>query len=431
MHITPAPAEIPESVTHVLVGYSPVMLGKLDGRFPKDSVLVLEEPSVIEARGLSGLAERHPCVAALLPAPSQDERNPERVAAAVPRPPRVRAVVPVVEYGVVVAATLAEEWGLPGAGSKAARILRDKGLLRQALADSAVAQPAWAVAESPEDVAAFRAAHGGEAVLKPANRQASLGVQLLGPADDVAAAWEHTTGADEPTLRARYAGSARYLVEQRLHGPEVSVEAVVHDGVLGFTNITAKSVLDSPYPVETGHVVPAPLPEDTADALRGALARLAQTIGFRSGVLHSEWILTDGGRTPCLVECAGRLPGGGITVLIDLSYDTDILAHLLYVLEGRGSVEPLPAGSAAAVRFLTAAPGRVEEVRGTDLARTADGVQEVHLTAATGTVLGATTSSWERAGFVIATGQDAPDAARRAEHAVSLIDIRTVQEAQQ
>ncbi|MEV6209042.1 ATP-grasp domain-containing protein [Kitasatospora sp. NPDC051914] len=420
VHTVPS---IPESVTHVLVGYSPVMLAKLDGQLPAGSVLVLEEPAVIDARGITALAERHPCVAALFPVPSQDEANPHRIIEAVPRPAGVRAVVPVVEYGVVVAAALAEAWGLPGAGLAAARVLRDKGELRAALAGSGIAQPDWTVVTSPEEVAAFRAAHGGECVLKPANRQASLGVQLLGPQDDVAAAWEHTTAADEPALRAQYADTARFLVEQRLRGPEVSVEAVVHDGEVGFTNVTAKLVQDTGHPVETGHTLPADLPQRTADALRHAIAGLARAVGFRSGILHSEWILVDG--EPHLVECAGRLPGGGITILIDLSYDTDILGNLLHVLTGTGPVAALPAKRAAAVRFLVARPGVVEAVTGVDEAQAAPGVHELHLSVAPGSVVRTTTSSWDRAGLLVATGADAAEAGRHAEHALSLIDVRT------
>ncbi|WP_258382377.1 ATP-grasp domain-containing protein [Streptomyces sp. NTH33] len=417
-------SEVPRSVTHVLVGYSPVMLAKLDAQLPAGSVLVLEEPAVIAARGLAGLPERHPSVAALRPAPTQDEAHPERIAGAVPRPERVRAVVPVVEYAVVTAAALAEAWGLPGAGLGAARILRDKGRLRAALDGSGVAQPAWAVVDTAADVAAFREAQGGEAVLKPANRQASLGVQLLGPADDVAAAWRHTTAADEPTLRAAYPDTARFLAEQRLRGPEFSVEALVHDGGLGFVNVTAKQIQDSRHPVETGHTVPAALPAATAGALRDGLARVVKTVGFRTGVLHSEWILADDGQ-PYLVECAGRLPGGAITVLIDLTHDTDILADLLKVLEDRGPVDPLPVRRGAAVRFLTAPPGRVDEIGGVEGARATEGVHEVHLAVEPGATLRSVTSSWERAGFVIATGRDGAEAARRAEQALALVTVRT------
>ncbi|MER5729500.1 ATP-grasp domain-containing protein [Streptomyces sp. NPDC002138] len=414
---------VPAALTHVLVGYSPVMLGKLDVLLPENSVLVVEEPAVIAARGIDGLAGSHRCVGALLAAPSQDEEHPHRVVAAVPRPPAVRAVVPVVEYGVVAAAALAEAWGLPGAGPKAARILRDKARLRAAVDGTDLDQPAWQRARSPEDVSAFRARYGGACVLKPAGRQASLGVRLLGPDDDSAAAWAHTTTADEPSLHAGYPDSARYLVEQRLYGPEVSVEAVVHEGIVGFTNITAKRVQDSRHPVETGHTVPAALPEAQADALRGAVAVLVSATGFRSGVLHSEWIL-DGGR-PHLVECAARLPGGGITALIDLAYGMDILSALLGALDGTGATPQRPPVLGAAVRFLIAPVGPVGAVEGVEAARRAVGVEEVHVGVAPGDVVLAVTSSWERAGYVIATGTDAAAAGRNAEEAAALVSLRT------
>ncbi|GII54372.1 hypothetical protein Pth03_27610 [Planotetraspora thailandica] len=415
---------VPESVTHVLVGYSPVVLGKLDSSLPEDSVLVLEEPDVIEARVIADLSDRHRCVAALLPAPSQDEKNPHRLVDAVSRPPRVQVVVPVVEYGVVGAAVLAEAWGLPGAGLKAAVQLRDKALLRTALASTGVGQPAWSLADTAQDVADFRELHGGECVLKPANRQASLGVQMLGPDTDVRAAWDHVVTSDEPQLRARYHTDSRFLVEERVRGPEVSVEALVHEGVVGFLNITAKSLQDAAYPVAIGHRLPAALPEATVAALREGTESLVTATGFRSGCLHSEWILA--GDRPYFIECQGRLPGGGIRVLIDLAYETDLLQGMLTVLQGE-PVEPRAAVQGAAVRLLVAAQGTVEAISGVEAAGAADGVQLVQLLIAPGAVVDVTTSSWDRAGMVIATGTDAAAAARNAERGAALVDIRTTE----
>ncbi|GAA3723435.1 ATP-grasp domain-containing protein [Salinactinospora qingdaonensis] len=424
VHTDPAPTDPPlESVTHVLVGYSPVMLGKLDSHLPEGAVLVVEEPDVIEARGLADLAQRHACVAALLPGPSQDEKHPERITDTVPRPPQARVVVPVVEYGVVTAATLAEAWGLPGAGPKAARILRDKALLRETIDHTDIAQPQWTVAHGPEDVARFRSRHGGACVLKPTNRQASLGVQLLTADDDTTQAWQVTTAADEPWLRARYATTERVLVEQRMAGREVSVEALVHNGAVAFSTITAKSVLESRHPVETGHALPADVDEGTAAALREAMATLVAATGFDYGVLHAEWMLDEG--RPQLVECAGRLPGDGITVLVDLAYDTDVLHQLLGVLEGRAPDVRAEAVRGAAVRFLIATPGTVTAVEGADTARDRDGVHEVHLNVEPGGEVHAATSSWERAGFVIAAGADAEEAARNADRAATAITVTT------
>ncbi|WP_441245326.1 ATP-grasp domain-containing protein [Kitasatospora sp. McL0602] len=413
-----------QQVTHVLVGYSPVMLAKLDTFLPERSVLVLEEPGVIEARGAVEQVAGLRCVAELRPAPTQDEEHPERVIEAVDRPAGVQVVVPAAEYGVVIAAALAEAWGLPGAGPKAARVLRDKAVLRRTVDGSGIAQPAFATVTSAAEVEAFRAANGREVVVKPANRQASLGVQLLDEADDSATAWAHATEADEPALRAKYEGAARFLVEQRLYGPEVSVEALVHEGVVGFWNVTAKSVQDSRYPVEVGHALPADLPADTVAGLRRAIQQLATAVDFRSGILHAEWILADG--RPHLVECAGRLPGDGITVLLDLAYDSDVLVNLIQVLSGAGAVPELPVTQGASVRFVTAPPGVVTAVDAA-AAEAAPGVYEVHLNLAAGATVRAATSSWERAGFVIATGPDTAEAARRAEHAAGLVDIRTTE----
>lgn len=423
----PAPGHVgapaPDTVSHVLVGYSPVMLGKLDSMLPERSVLVLEEPAVVRARGLRAAVAGNRCVAELREVPSQDDQHPDRIVAAVPRPPGVQVVVPVVEYGVVAAAALAEAWGLPGAGSKAATILRDKALLRQAIAGTDIAQPAWTVAREPADVIRFRSHHHGECVLKPANRQASVGVQRLGPDDDVSAAWQHTTGADEPTLRAHYPGADRFLVEQRLHGPEVSVEALVHAGVVAFANVTVKQLLDSRYPVETGHTLPADLPDRADRALREAVDTLVAATGFGAGILHAEWIM-DGDR-PQLVECAARMPGDRITVLLDLAYRTNILAQLLLVLAGRPPTLRPPAVQGAAVRFLVAPPGTVAAIEGVAAARAAPGVHDLHLDLAPGDRVRGTTNSWERAGLVVAVGIDGAEAARHADQAAAQIRLHT------
>lgn len=144
------PQAVPEAtpaVTHVLVGFSAGLLADLDRLLPARSVLVLEEPAVIAARNAGELAARYGCVAELRPAPTQDEERPERLVAAVPRPPALRAVIPAVEYGVVGAAALAEAWDVPGAGTAAARVMRDKALLRGTAGPGGVDQPDWAPTE--------------------------------------------------------------------------------------------------------------------------------------------------------------------------------------------------------------------------------------------------------------------------------------------
>ncbi|MBO3740239.1 ATP-grasp domain-containing protein [Actinoplanes flavus] len=410
------------TVTHVVAGFSDVLLSRLDGLLPAGSVLVLEDPQVVSARDAVRRAAAHPCVAGLTEAPVQREDDPGAVPAAVARPDGLQAVLPAVEYAVVAAAGLAESWRVPGAGVPAARILRDKARLRHAAGAAGLPQPAWRVVESLDEAAAFRATLGGACVLKPANRQASLGVQLLEPEDDLAAAWRRLIGADEPRLRGELS-TGHYLMEQRLRGREVSVEMLVDRGRPGFVNVCAKTVQPGPHPVELGHQVPADIAEPDRDRLAALTAGLATATGFRSGVLHAEWIVTPGAG-PHLVECAGRLPGDRIVDLIDLAYDLDLTAAWTAILQGRPGQPHTTARRGAAIRFLTAAPGTVTAVDGTGPARSAPGVHDVQITARIGDVLAPVSSSWDRIGSVLATGDDAAQADRRARHAADLITVR-------
>ncbi|WP_456786151.1 ATP-grasp domain-containing protein [Cellulomonas sp. P5_C5] len=413
-------ATLPPGIEIVAVGFSRALLTDLDGLVPPRSVLVLEEPDVIAARRAAAVIDSFACAGALLPAPTQDEDGARRFASTLDRPEGVRAVVPAVEYGVVVAAALAEAWGLPGAGVAAAQVLRDKARLRAAV-DGAVLQPDWLVVSTPEEVDQFRATREGRCVLKPTNRQASLGVHIMGPDADAAAVLAAAAGADEPKLRASTLRTGAFLVESVLDGPEISHEALVLDGVVVFANTTAKQVRPGARPVETGHLVPAPLPAPTADAIEAAVRRFVAATGYRTGVLHSEWILV-GGR-PHLVECAGRLPGDHIDVLIDLAYPGSLLSDYLALLSRGSATTGRQATATAAIRFLDLPAGVVDAVNGVDHASTVDDVVEVEVDVQPGDRVRSLASSWDRVGHVIVRSVDSAGASAAVDAALQRIDV--------
>ncbi|MEV0001811.1 GNAT family N-acetyltransferase [Micromonospora sp. NPDC050980] len=406
--------------TAVMVGCGVALLPALDQALPAASLIVVDDPDVIAARGLRDALRARGCVAALREAPIQDEEAARAAMAGLDLPDDVSVVFPGQEYGVVAAAELAHRLGLPGAGPAAARILRDKILLRDAAQQAGLAQPAWTEVTSEADVRAFgRPSY----VLKPANLQASVGVQLLTADDDVAAAWQRTIGADEPAMRAPRRFRPRYLVESRLDGPEMSVEALVHEGEVVFANLTAKSVAGGRHPIELGHVLPAAVAPGLADRLLDDLRTFVKAIGFGSGTLHSEWILVGG--VPHLVECAGRLPGDELIPLLDLAYGGNIVADLVTVLSGQVPSRPAGAARAACVRFLTAEPGVVVGVHGVDEAAAMPGVVGVRITRAPGDRIDPLVSSWDRAGRVIATGPTADAAEAAAEAAARAVTVAT------
>lgn len=396
---------VPETVTHVMAGFGAALLPDLDRCLPPRSLLVVEEPDVVAARDLDRRAAAHPCVAGILTAPIHEEDDLSAVLATVPRPWNVRAVLPGVEYGVSAAAALADQWGLTGAGPAAARVVRDKALLREVCERAGVPQPRWRRATCASDVRSFRDQEGRGCVLKPANRQGSVGVQLLDATDDLDEAWRHTVEADEPRLRARRPLPASFLVEERVDGPEISVECVVFEGRMLFRNVTAKNVRPGRHPVEMGHQVPAVLPPGVPERVASAMERLVAAIGFGTGVLHAEWILRDG-EQPVLVECAGRVPGDCIHELIDLAHGGSLVADLLTVLSGAADVPHREPHRHAAIRFLHCPPGTVLSVTGVQEAEEPEGVVKVHIATAPGKETGIVSNSHERAGYVVVTGRD-------------------------
>jgi biotin carboxylase len=410
--------------THVLVGASVGVLRQLERVLPVGSVLVVEDPEISAARDVAALLPQFACVAGFVEAPVQGAEEAARLHERLDRPASVRAVLPGVEYTVVAAARLAEAWGLPNGGASAVEVFRDKALLRQKVRGSGIAQPYWQRVSGPRELAEFRAECGGACVVKPVHLQGSNGVQLLGPDDDIGEAWHRTRAADEAALRTARDGAGGYLAEEWLHGTEFSIEALVHRGRIVFVNATETQVYPGRHPVECGHVVPAELDAD-AEMPLDAITRLVEATGFDSGVLHAEWILRDG--RPYLLECAARLPGGYIPLLIGLAREYDLFQGYLDVLEGRqpAAARPVTQTGGAAVRFLEPRPGRVAGILGLDEARAVPGVIDVWLSVEPGGTVEAVTGSWSRAGEVVAVGANRTEAAAAARAAAKTVQILT------
>lgn len=414
----------PDTDAQVLfVGYNAAYLRAIEGKVRSGLVVVIEEPDIIRKRELHNAAAGFDCLDQIVPARYQQSSEALDLAVELAAARSMAAVVPGLEYAVPAAAALAAKLGLPGATEPAAQALRDKIRLRENAAAGGVRNPRWREVHGPEDILAF--AGEGPVVVKPANRQASVGVQLLDSVDATTAAqaWARTSTAAEYEQVPDRQLNWRFLAEERLHGPEYSVEALVRHGAVIFENITAKTVIAGPYPVELGHLLPAPLSQDTQIAFDTAMKTLVAALGFQTGILHAEWILTESG--PTLVECAGRCPGDYLIDLIDLAYDTRIRVTLIDLLAGRPVALPRSSQRTSAIRFLAAAPGTVTEIAGVDTAEALPGVRAVEVDVAVGQETRPWASSWDRAGHVIATGPDAAVTQQRVLDAHAAIRITT------
>ena len=263
----------------------------------------------------------------------------------------------------------------------------------------------------------------GPIVLKPANRQASVGTQVLRDLGAVDAAWAECTQQDEGIYAPDRPKPLVMLAEQFVAGDEFSVELLVRDGEPLFANVTEKHLFDGPRPIELGHAVPAPIAIALSEQLIAQTRGVLDAIGFGSGFVHCEWIVMDG--IPYLVECAGRMPGDLIVPMIDNAWRTDMVGAFATVMRGGELAEPLPSSAAggSGVCFVRAEPGEVVSVRGVEEARALDGVLAADVLVAPGDRVNELRSSWDRVGYVSATASTPEQALALAQRAAALIHV--------
>ena len=262
---------------------------------------------------------------------------------------RLRAVLSCGEVFVDPAGIAADLLGLPGPGLRAARVCRDKFLQRRYLAELSPAS----VLVRPEERAAAQDRGrwpAAEVVLKPTGRMSSSGVRMVRTVAGLRAGFA-ALRPDEPVL-----------LEERVPGPEFSVETLVQDGTVVACGITGKRTNEgrTEYFAELAHVVPALLDPEQERALRTANAAVLSRLEVENGITHAEFRLCPGGRA-VLMEVAARVPGDGITYLYDLATGGCLEPALLDIALGVPARYPPPRRRATHV-YLEHPPGRLAAV---------------------------------------------------------------------
>jgi biotin carboxylase len=405
---------------YLLVGSARDRLDYLVRTQPSCRVVVVDHPDVLELKHFDRHARDYPIVEKLLPLDIYGDRGWLDLIRAEHSAAQFAAVLPGLEYPSVAAAMAAEMLGLPGAGAKAALLHRHKDALLARAAAAGLATPRSTTVTSLAELK--RVSTPERWVLKPADRQASVGVLVLEAGADKTAAWRASQDAGEASHPDDLFRRS-FLAQEFLAGLEFSVELLGVDGEAVFGNVTAKTVKQGVHPVELGHVVPAPLPATAYSELLADTNALVRATGLRTGLAHAEWIV-DG--RPQLVECAARLPGDSIVELIDRAYQMDLEGAWLAALCGEPvGVLPDRASAVAAIRFLELPAGCVRSVAGVvELAH--HGVVRTDLPEL-GARVGEASDSWSRSGefVVVAATHDEVTARSDAALAALRIEVET------
>lgn len=223
-----------------------------------------------------------------------DTHDVDAVVAAVRRLDDVRGLVTSTDTWAVTAADAAHRLGLPGTDPAVARLLRDKGRVRERL-HAAGLGPAAVPATGAD---AVLDGVGLPAVLKDSAGTSSRGVW---PVHDRA-------GLDAALAAARTAPLNGSLVaEPFLAGPVYSVETLTWGGETRLLAVTSRQMSALPAVREEASALPVALPSAAAKDVEDRVGRWLAATGFDRGFAHVEYVDTVDG--PQLVEINPRVGG--------------------------------------------------------------------------------------------------------------------------
>ena len=127
---------------------------------------------------------------------------------------------------------------------------------------------------------------------------------------------------------------------------------------------------------------------------------------------------------PKIVELGARLGGDCITThLVPLSTGVNMVEACIRIALGeKPDIEPRFARGSA-IRYVGQTAGVIREICGIEEARATEGVEQVSMVVREGERVTEVNSSAARSGFVIASGENAADAVRVCEAALSRIHL--------
>jgi biotin carboxylase len=355
----------------------------------------------------------------------------------------VSPVSGVITFGSDVPLTVAQvaaHFGLPHLSVRTACICSNKHTMKNVLRKAGLRVPDFILIDSPYDMPGVNATklQWGDKlyVIKPIDSRGARGViRLLSDVNRYAA-------FDECMHESRI---RQVIVEEWLDGPQISTEGYVLNGKYYHVASIDRCYdhLDSlaPYVIENGGSQPSYVDGVGYEATRIALLALLQAtttaIGMNHGTLKGDIVIHDS--LPYIIEVAPRLSGGYMSTtqvplatgvnLIEIAakialgrtVDTNYYAQhqetrgvaIRYFFPPKGKIAKVESAFAAVDKSVS-----VSQVRRLSIMTSLDAIH-TYEPPKEGALIVSPVSHPERAGYVIAVGQNASEAIRCAERVIS------------
>ena len=219
---------------------------------------------------------------------------------------------------------VANKLGLPGNGMECARVSTNKHLMREAFERGGDPSPKSVLVDAGTDLASLDLEY--PVIVKPTDRSGSRGIYKLDGSDGL-------KDAVREAMDASFEKKA--LIEEYAEGQEYSVEGITFNGKHHILALTLKYTTGAPHFIETGHLEPAPVSNETFDKVKAAVSHALDTLGITNSASHSEIKIDENGEIK-IIEIGSRMGGDAIgSDLVRYSTGIDYVKAVIEVACGK------------------------------------------------------------------------------------------------
>jgi biotin carboxylase len=327
---------------------------------------------------------------------------------------KIDAIMPINEWGVMPAAKVVSELGLIGNSEQTALLATDKGLMRQTWKEHNVPGPDFFVFKTLEELKKGLQKIGFPCVVKPTfSGGGGRGISVLKNMEDANWAFDFAIPA------VKY---GTMICEAFIEGMELTIETISVDGEVFILAISDKEKPELRTRVATSLNYPANISEKQRQVVVETVKKAVLALGINSGMAHSEVILND--LSVKMVETGAR--GGGshiFPLIIEAVSGVNTPVVFAQILTGQKPNLKNIQRKGVVYRFFNPPHGILKEVKGIDEVKSWDGILDIGLTKKKGDEVGNLKNSLERAGFIVAAGENREEAKALADKSEAFIQF--------
>ncbi len=256
------------------------------------------------------------------------------------------------DYGVLTAAYVAREMGLPGLKYEVAQLIKNKYQVRKCLYENHVddTEQAYEVHEDTNiEELAQKIVY--PVMVKPCDGSGSRGASRVDKADDLEEACKYAMDGSI-THRAE--------IETFIIGKEYGAETLVVNGEAHVLGIMQKWMTSPPYYAELGHSIPTDLKPEVEEKARNCVEKAIKALGVNFGSVNMDMLITENGKV-YIIDIGARMGGNMIgPCIIPYGTGVDYMAAMIQNAVGDSVDLSVKDKTAVATRLLAFEGGVVK-----------------------------------------------------------------------